>query len=121
MLKRREYLVNLFDTDDPLNTKRKEVKSGKGNLYSSQLQGQEYHCPTLDIDLECELHESTTPGHFHLYIDKPMRWDRYKDLLDVLYDLDIIQQGFYEMSLERKATFLRKPGVKKQEGEVGDS
>lgn len=121
-MKRREYLVDLTDPDrDLIQDGRQEVEEGGGNLYSSQLQGQEYHCPTLDIDLECELHESSTPGHFHLYIDKPMSWSMYSRLLDVLYEADIIQKGYYELSLARGATFLRKPGVVKGPNEVVDS
>lgn len=122
MLNRQEYLVDLSQDRDPMNDKRKKVADGEGNLFSSELVGQTgYHVPTLDIDLECELIESTSPGHFHLYIDKPMSWEDYYHLLSVLLDVGIIQKGFFDLSIARKATFLRKPGVKKQPGEVGDS
>jgi hypothetical protein len=122
MLKRREYLVDLTDPNrDLIQDGRQETAEGQGNLYSSKLAGQEYHCPTLDIDLECELHESTTPGHFHLYIDRPMPWESYVRLLEALYEADIIQKGYYELSIARGATFLRKPGVKKGPDDAVDS
>jgi len=121
MLKRQEYKVDLTKQDDPLQKRKRKVKEGKGNLYSSELAGQEYHVPTLDIDLECELHPSTTEGHFHLYIDKPMTWEDYAFLLEALEAVGIIQKGFYELSIARKASFLRKPGVKKTPDEIGDS
>lgn len=122
MLKRKEYAVDLTLRDDPLQTQRKLVKEGEGNIYSSELAGQDaYHVPTLDIDLACELVESTTEGHFHLYIDKPMSWEDYQFLLRVLMEVGVIQKGFYELSMARKASFLRKPGVKKTDDEIGDS
>ena len=37
------------------------------------------HRPILDIDLPAALIPSSTPGHYHLYIDKPMEWDRYEE------------------------------------------
>lgn len=122
MLKRQEYAVDLTEGHSAIDDKRQQVEEGEGNLFSSELVGQAgYHVPTLDLDLECELIESTTPGHFHLYIDKPMKWEEYYILLQVLYDVGLIQKGFLDLSVARKATFLRKPGVKKTDQDAGDS
>lgn len=123
MLARKEYSVDLTNPDrDLIKDQREVVEEGKGNLYSSELAGQTgYHVPTLDIDLPCELVPSTTEGHFHLYIDKPMLWGDYIRLLDALHEAGIIQKGFYELSLARGATFLRKPGVEKKPEDVFDS
>lgn len=122
MLKRKEYLVDLSDPKrDPVDQKRPEVKDGSGNLWSSELDGWNFvgeHAPTLDMDVYCELIESTTPGHFHLYIDKPMTWDVYSDLLVAMHNAGLLQKGFVELSLARGASFLRKPGVAKGEGEI---
>ena len=53
------------------------------------------HAPALDIDgINCVLKPSSTEGNFHLYIDKPMSWDHYRELLGVLYKVGIIEDGF---------------------------
>ncbi len=71
------------------------------------------HSPALDIDIPIKLVPSSTPGHHHLYIDKELSWWQYQQLLMVLADCGIIEKGFACASIERKATFLRKPGVTK--------
>lgn len=82
------------------------------NLVGSRLLNDK-HAPALDIDLPCELVESSTPGHFHLYIDKQLTWPQYRRLLTVLSDVGIIEYGYYRASTAAMQTFLRKPGQKK--------
>lgn len=74
----------------------------------------EWHLPALDIDLPCQLRPSSTPGHFHLLIDHPVRWCDYVDLLHALAACGIVEPGYVSASIERGATFLRLPGVKKK-------
>jgi hypothetical protein len=64
------------------------------------------HMPTLDIDFPCHLRESETPGHFHLLIDKPMPWHRYKALLAAMVDAGLLEEGYVNASIQRGATFL---------------
>lgn len=71
------------------------------------------HLPAIDIDFPCELVESSTPGHFHLYIDKEVTQEQYKIVLQALHNAGIVQRGFYDSFLRRGQTFLRRPGVKK--------
>lgn len=71
------------------------------------------HRPVLDIDLDIVVVPSSTPGHHHLYIDKLMTWERYAKLLQALADAGIVQQGFVNVSLQRGATMVRLPWVKK--------
>ena len=84
----------------------------EANLVGSLL-GNGMHAPAIDIDLPCELIESSTPGHFHLYIDHELTWEQYKLLLAVLADVGIVEPGYYRASVARGQTFLRKPGVTK--------
>jgi hypothetical protein len=72
-----------------------------------------WHLPAVDIDLPCKLVESSTPGHFHLLIDKPVRWQSYMDLLWALVEAGIVQEGYAKASEARGATYLRLPWVKK--------
>jgi hypothetical protein len=71
------------------------------------------HLPAIDIDLPVRVVESSTPGHHHLYIDKPVTWDQYRMLLRVLEICGIVEKGYVDVSEKRGATFVRKPGVTK--------
>lgn len=71
------------------------------------------HRPLLDIDFPVKVIPSTTPGHYHLYIDKPMTLERYERLLDCLSDANIIEYGYAQASIDRGYTALRLPWVKK--------
>lgn len=85
----------------------------RANLVGSMTQeddfGPSHHMPAIDIDLPCQLFESRTPGHFHLYIDKEMPHGDYMKLLKVLAEVGIIEYGYAEVSMARGQTFLRKP------------
>lgn len=96
---------------------RTQVPFEDATLVSSKLaDGQ--HAPALDIDLPCTLLESTTPGHFHLFIDKPMSWRRYKAILRALKNADVIEDGYYGASVRRRMTMLRLPHIKKGDGHL---
>lgn len=74
--------------------------------------------PAIDLDVEHGWIQSTTPGHGHLYIDVPMRWWRYAILLYGLRQAGVIERGYFWWAMRRRATFVRRPGVRKQPGDV---
>ena len=71
------------------------------------------HRPVLDIDFPAHLVESSTPGHYHLFLDKEMSWPEYAKLLLALQHAGVLQQGFVNASLQRGASHVRLPWVKK--------
>lgn len=88
----------------------------EANAVSSVLDtrnGKVLHAPALDIDLSCKLIPSSTEGHFHLYIDKPMTWKSYQRLLTVLADVGILERGYAEVSTRQEMTILRREGAYK--------
>jgi hypothetical protein len=97
-------------TDQPIN---------KANLITSKVDrypyGVEYHRPVLDIDFEAELIPSSTPGHYHLYLDKQLPKQAYFNLLRSLADAGIIQHGFADSAIGRGATSARLPWIKKDD------
>lgn len=97
---------------------RERCDEPEANLVGSLLDTwwPEMHAPTLDIDLPCRLVQSSTPGHFHLYIDKAMKWPDYERLLTVLAEVGIIEPGYADASIRRRQTFVRKPGIVKPKG-----
>lgn len=74
------------------------------------------HLPAIDIDFPVRAVPSTTPGHFHLYIDKELTPGQYDLLLTTLRDIGIIEPGFYNAWKARGMTMVRKPGEKKPPG-----
>lgn len=71
------------------------------------------HRPVLDIDFPAKLIPSTTPGHFHLYLDKPMSWGQYSRFLTALRHAGIIEPGYASASQEREYTSVRLPWIRK--------
>ena len=89
---------------------REQVATGDpaASLVSSLLVGSHnIHAPALDIDFPATLVPSSTPGHFHLYLDCPMPWRRYRRLLRALARAGIIERSWYKAAVYRRATHLR--------------
>lgn len=96
--------------DDP--STRYQCTKEDANLVSS-LCYDELHRPCIDIDLPCKLVPTSTPGHFHLYIEKGMTWDAYATILVALAEAGVCGHKYVELALERKATYCRPEGVYK--------
>lgn len=73
-----------------------------------------WHRPVLDLDFPARLVPSTTPGHFHLYLDIDLGWDDYQWLLSVMAEVGILEKGYVGAAIERGATHVRLPWVKKK-------
>jgi hypothetical protein len=98
--------------DSHVDDGRKLVSESEANLVSSRLVN-DMHAPAIDIDLPCKLIESSTPGHFHLYIEKEMTWAKYQALLLALADAGVVENNYAKSSIRKGQSFLRKTGVSK--------
>lgn len=89
------------------------------NLITSKTErypyGVEYHRPVLDLDFEAALIPSSTPGHYHLYLDKQIPKQAYFNLLRALADAGIIERGFADCAIDRGGTSVRLPWIKKED------
>lgn len=83
-----------------------ELVDAEGNLTG-------YHTVMLDIDFPVRVIPSSSPGHYHLYIDRVVEHDKYFALLEALVGAEILEPGYVEASRARGATHLRLPWVKK--------
>jgi len=83
------------------------------NLIGSATEEDGIHLPLLDIDYNAELIKSSTPGHFHLYLNKPVEWWAYVRMLEALRDAGLIEEGFCRNSIARGQAFLRTPWTHK--------
>lgn len=73
-----------------------------------------WHHPVLDLDFPARLLPSSTPGHFHLYLDGiEISWEKYAKLLTTLAEVGIISEGYLDAALQRGYTSVRLQGVTK--------
>lgn len=87
----------------------------EAHVITSQTAGDaDMHRPILDIDFPAALIPSTTPGHFHLYLDKEIPWNTYADLIDALAHAGIIERGYADASVARAYTSVRLPWIRKK-------
>jgi hypothetical protein len=78
------------------------------------------HRPVLDLDLPAQLIPSSTPGHFHLYLDREVEHEPYMRLLDALADCGLIEDGYRNASRDRGYTAVRLPWVTKDDTASAD-
>lgn len=96
----------------------------EANLVSSEVfevGGTVWHMPSIDLDLEAAIIPSSTPGHNHLYINKPMKAKQYRALLTALWDAGIIEHGILEQFDRHGSTTLRLPHIKKEPAVVTET
>ncbi len=99
---------------EPSAEEAREVCSKEEANLVSSLCEDGMHRPVIDIDMPCRLVPSTTSGHFHLYIEWPMTWERYEALLEALEKAGVISSNYLKYSKIRGATFCRPEWVKKE-------
>lgn len=71
------------------------------------------HAPVIDLDLNARLIPSTTPGHFHLYLDRLMSFDDMMMLLRAFAAAGLVEQGYVEVTENRRYASVRLPWVSK--------
>jgi hypothetical protein len=88
-----------------------DAPEATAELVCSDIKGSPFgsHMPVIDLDLPCRLVESGTPGHYHLYIDKAVTFERYKAILESMALAGIVQYGFYDATVERGFGSVRHP------------
>jgi hypothetical protein len=64
------------------------------------------HVVAIDVDFPVSLVESS-PGKHHVVIHKALTWRKYRALLIALEQAGVIEPGYLEASIHRKATYLR--------------
>ena len=73
----------------------------------------EQHYVVLDIDHPTQLIPSSTPGHFHLIIEKLVPKYEWIKVLLALSDAGIVQPGYAYASIKAGYTSIRLPWVRK--------
>lgn len=71
------------------------------------------HRVLLDLDVQHVYVPSSTPGHGHLIIDVAQDFNTVVALLNMMFEMGILQSGFASATKHRGETWLRAPGIKK--------
>lgn len=122
MCGRKTYFQPDLDTNLDYSSKADriiETDLDRANLVSSELPNG-LHAPVLDIDFGAHLIPSSTPGKYHLYLDKQIPWADYRDLLDAFYRVGMIEKGWYENAIRDKRTYVRLPHIHKPTPDTGE-
>ncbi len=84
-------------------------ESPDGTLVGSRIRDSNYHVPIFDLDFDCRLIPSRTPGHFHLYFGRIITRSAYRNLLEAFREAGLIQEA-WKLNLDGNGqTFLRLP------------
>lgn len=75
--------------------------------------------PIIDLDFDHYYEKSTSSGHGHLYLNRPISNFRWFVLMCALRYAGVIELGYFLWSIRRGHNQLRYPGVKKTEEEQG--
>lgn len=105
---------DLNGSDAPLTGEELRIPCSKeeANLVGSLCEDG-MHRPVLDIDLPCRLVPSSTPGHFHLYLELPMVEERFMALVEALGTAGVVS-AFYSKAVQaRRQSFVRCEWVRK--------
>jgi hypothetical protein len=104
--------------DAGVSTDQEVVGVPEANILTSDVLGKPgVHKLVLDIDLPAKLVPTTTPGHWHLYIDHEMPWEAYVKVIDALAEAGVIEKGYARASKLRGYTSVRPPWLPKTEDE----
>ena len=76
------------------------------------------HKLVVDIDLPAVLVPSSTPGHFHLYIDHEIPAEAYWTLLRAMAAAGLVESNYAEASIDQGRSGVRLPWVKKEVSET---
>lgn len=113
-LEREVEALNLAGSQGPGGPSDAAPTDGSPNVVTSKIVGKEgWHAPVLDIDFPAFLIPSSTPGHSHLYLDRPVREYRYWKLMEALAIAGIVQPGYVNYSQSRGFSCARFPWIKK--------
>lgn len=106
--------VEDFHADRYTATIPRRAGLDSANIVTSESASERHaHCPVIDLDFPCVLVGSSTPGHFHLYMERRISWRAYRKVLKAMSDAGLVERGYYRASLARGFTAARLPWIKK--------
>lgn len=115
-IKNEPLIVSLLTYRQKKNRRQVPATSPYANLLSSKTTTGKQK-PIIDLDFEFEIKPSSTPGHYHLYLNHEISNFRFLVLMAALWFAGVVEMGYAVWSIRRMGNFVRPPGVMKQPGE----
>lgn len=72
------------------------------------------HRPVIDLDFECKLLPSATPGHYHLYLDRAVTTGQFDAVLIAMAEAGLVERGYASSFRNRGYTAVRHPDHPKE-------
>jgi len=94
-----------------------DVSLPDANIYTSQIRwdSKDRHMIALDVDVPVQVFPSRKPGHYHLYIEKPVSSTSMLRLVGLLAEMGVVEEGYANASIDRGFTALRAPWMPKRQ------
>lgn len=108
-----EPLKPSYDEDGYTHLDLRPADHHTATMVTSKLEDTYLHMPVIDIDLPCMLVPSSAPGHFHLYIEKEMSWEKFTAMLEAMEAAGVVGKGYVAYTKRRGYATVRYPGVTK--------
>jgi hypothetical protein len=112
MVGRKFYKARLSESDYQVKPKETEDMNGANLIGSATHQGT--HAPVFDFDFPAYLLPSSSPGKFHLYLEKEISWESYMDVLEAMVNAGLLEPGWVDSGINHGTLLLRPPGVVKE-------
>lgn len=76
------------------------------------------HMPLFDFDFPVAVRPSSTPGKYHVYLNKAISWVEYRNILNAFADAGLLEEGWVDSARRQGQAFLRCPGVDKPAAQI---
>lgn len=106
-----------YDTDRTIVTDLEQANLITSMIAEPDGSAGNLHKVVLDIDHPVKVVESSTPGHFHLFINVEIEWPEYLALQRGLTVAGIVEPGYLAAAEHRKHTAVRLPWIRKTPAE----
>lgn len=119
-MKRKTYIKTGKWVDDYDEVHNETLVASTGtaaNIISSETNITGIHLPLFDFDFPCKLIKSSTKGHFHLYVNKPVAWIHLYPLIIAMRNAGLLDVEWANIAIRDKQMLLRTANTKKIKSE----
>lgn len=78
------------------------------------------HLPIFDFDFPIAIAPSSKKGHYHLYLNKRISWEKYVALLFAMEGAGLLDAYWVSQTVEKGEAHLRLPNIKKPQPKTID-
>lgn len=104
----RRYFKVRLDGDVNNSMDHRDADPANADLVSSLVHTAEpWHLPVFDLDFDCELKPSSSPGKYHLFLNRPVPWSKYVKVLEAMAEAGLLERGWVDAAKRQGYAVLR--------------